>query len=734
MKNFNKNLFFLGIFITAFVFINSVQAASIDDALKDLGQATGESITTQEQAGEVCDSEKYFTVCAEIGKKYSLYSQAEVKQVDSLVSEIKGQIESELKRCQTTECLIEVAQKLSQKVSAKNPKLAEQAELTSKFVQKKQAIIEAAKELGVNYQQCRELDPDTASVELLRGCAKLAKDSRVKDNIPKEAVAQAEMGEKALELRQALKSGEVQCGNGTLESCGNFCLNPSAEAQAQGGSAIPSICRDIAKKFFGPEGEKELENSYNQVGQVRSSYLRKAESLTFQTIDGQTITNPEEIGRYMEEQGRQGNVEAVEKGMDFMVNNSFAQPEEKEFALKMVRQAKGRGGLPDFDACSRDPQSCSDFIPQELKGEFEAQMQVKEIISQETGFDPSQCGSGDSSVGQKCFEGAKKALEKLQSLESQNPNAQKIINDLRQRVNRQEEFHGKQEELQQVFQQQGGPGGCKSEEECRSFCSDAANGQECFSFGSQQGLSGFQGEEGQQRFEQFNQKIQEARQNQPTNFNFPGRGPFPGFQPPGQGGTPPGQIEGFPGRDFQKDGSDFQKDGANFQKDRQDFQKDGQGFQKDGGNFQKEGQGFTGGDQQRNQSGQQNQQNQPGQFNQQNSNQQNQLRQQGQPDQFNQQNFNQQNQSQRSSGGMGGGSIQQPSQGGGGGSFQPSGGGNFQPSGGGNFQPSGGGGGSFQPSGGGSGGGSQPPPPPPSSLVDTPIFGNVIRAFIRLSN
>src|SRR3989344_2780632 len=272
MKNFNKNLFFLGIFITAFVFINSVQAASIDDALKDLGQATGESITTQEQAGEVCDSEKYFTVCAEIGKKYSLYSQAEVKQVDSLVSEIKGQIESELKRCQTTECLIEVAQKLSQKVSAKNPKLAEQAELTSKFVQKKQAIIEAAKELGVNYQQCRELDPDTASVELLRGCAKLAKDSRVKDNIPKEAVAQAEMGEKALELRQALKSGEVQCGNGTLESCGNFCLNPSAEAQAQGGSAIPSICRDIAKKFFGqqrfcPTGRKRICSESGAPGQ-----------------------------------------------------------------------------------------------------------------------------------------------------------------------------------------------------------------------------------------------------------------------------------------------------------------------------------------------------------------------------------------------------------------------------------------------------------------------------------
>lgn len=732
-KIFNKKLLFLIVLVFSFM-VSVVQAADITSALKDLSTATGQSITTQAQAGEVCDSEKFFTACAEIGKKYSLYNKEEVKQVDSLVNEIKGQIESELKQCQTTECLIGVAGKLSQKVSAKNPKLAEQAELSSKFVQKKQAIIEAAKELGVNYQQCRNLDPDTAEVDTLRACARLAKDSRVKDNIPKQAARQAEMGEKAIELRQALKSGEVQCGSGTLESCGNFCLNPSAEAQAQGTGAIPVVCREIAKKFFGSEGERELESAYSRVGQVRGSYLRKAENLTFETIDGQTITDPEAIGHYMEEQGRQGNVEAIEKGMDFMVNNGFVQPEEKEYALKFVRQARGQGGRVDFDSCSKDPAACRDFVPQELRKEFETQLKVKEIITQETGFDPSQCGSEDPSIGQKCFEGAKKSLSKLQSLQGEFPDAQGIIGDLQKRVSRQEEFHSKQEELKQVFQQGGGPGGCRSEEECRSFCSNAANGQECFSFGSKQGLSGFHGEEGQERLQQFNQKVQEFEHNQQgpfgseqhgqqgeDGFNFPGRGPFPGFQPPGQGGTSPGQVEGFPkdfqkdgsnfqkdGHDFQKDGNDFQKDGGDFQKDGRDFQKDGANFQKDGSGFQKDGQGF-----QQNQSGQSNpfqqrQQNQPRQFNQKET-----------PNQQNTQpNFR-----------------SQPSEG----NFRQPSGGNFQPPSGGGFQqqsPSGGTGGGFQqqPSPSGGSGGSQPPPPPPSSLVDTPLFGGVIRAFIRLSN
>lgn len=711
-------------------------------ALQDLSRATGQQVTTKDQAIALCDSEKYFTSCAEVGKKYHLYSSEEVKQVDVFVSELKGKIQEELQSCQTTECLIGVANKLSQKVSAKNPKLAEQAELTSKFVQKKQAIIEAAKELGVDFEQCRKMDPDTASVETLRGCAKLAKDSRVRGNLSKEALEHAEMADKSIELQDALKSGQVQCGSGTLESCGSFCLKPSTETRTQGTAAIPAVCRQIAEKYFGLEGVRHLEESYQQVDKVRSSYLRKAESLTFQTVDGQTITNPEEIGKYMEEQGKNGNVEAVEKGMDFMVNNGFIKPEEKDYALKFVKQIRGQGGLRDFDACSKDPQSCSDFIPPEAKSEFEAQKQIKEAITQETGFDPSQCGSRDPAVGEKCFQGAKKALEKLQTLENQNLNIQRIINDLRQKVNHQEEFHGQREQLKQVIQQQGGPGGCKSEEECRSFCSSAANGQECFSFGAKHGASGFQGSQGQERLQQFNQKVQEVKENQ---LNFPGHGPFPGFQPPGQGGTPPGQMEDFQknGRDFQKDGSDFQKNGRDFQKDGNSFQKDGRDFQKDGQNFQRNGQDFQKDGRDFQKDGQ-NFQRDGRDFQKDGSNFQkdgrdfqkdgngfqkdgqnfqrdmpqhmpNMMQQRDQQNQQNQPNqFNQQNQFQKPSGEQS--NFQQPPPPPSGGATQ---GGQPPP------PPSGGSGGTFQ---------QPPPPPPPTGLINNSFLGNVARAFIRISN
>src|SRR3989344_2804192 len=104
---------------------------------------------------------------------------------------------------------------------------------------------------------------------------------------------------------------------------GNFCMNPGEAARAQGTAGIPPVCRQIAKKFFGAEGEKELERAYTQVGQNQQAIFKKAESVLFTTIDGKTLTSPEDIGKYMEEQGRSGNVEAVEKGMDFMIAKGF---------------------------------------------------------------------------------------------------------------------------------------------------------------------------------------------------------------------------------------------------------------------------------------------------------------------------------------------------------------------------------------------------------------------------
>ena len=452
--------------------------------MPDLSAATGQQITTHEQAAQVCDSEKYFEICADIGKKYDLYKPEEIKQVDDFVSEIRGSIAGQLQSCQTTECLIGVANELANKLNTKkNSALAADLELTTKFVERKQAVVTAAKELGISYDQCQDMDPETAPVELLRACVRLAKDSRVKGIIPESARQAAEAygdyADKSVELRASLGSGEFQCGDGSLDGCGNFCMNPGEAARAQGIAGIPPVCRQIAKKFFGATGEKELERAYTQVGQNQQAIFKKAESVLFTTIDGKTLTSPEDIGKYMEEQGRSGNVEAVEKGMDFMIAKGFVKPEEKEYVLKFVRQARDRGGIPDFDACRVNPESCRDFIPEDHRAEFEVGNQIDQIMRQEIGFNPRECerGRSDPAIGQKCFEGSKRALSKLESLASQSPEARRIVAEIKGHISQGEEFEKNKGNIQQVFQSQaGGPGGCKSEQECFAYCSDPSHG------------------------------------------------------------------------------------------------------------------------------------------------------------------------------------------------------------------------------------------------------------------
>ncbi|MBI2677121.1 MAG: hypothetical protein HYX21_04230 [Candidatus Yanofskybacteria bacterium] len=522
-------------------------------ALEDLSTATGQKITTNEQAAVLCDEEKYFTTCADIGKKHDLYEPEELKQVDAFVSEIKGNIASQLQSCQTTECLINVANELAQKVNAKSQSIAASLDLTPKIVQQKQAVITAAREIGVSYEDCRAMDPETAPIELLRGCAKLAKDSRAKELIPLEARKAAETygdyADKMVELKASLNSGEFQCGNGTVQDCGNFCLNPGAEARARGTAAIPSVCRQIAKKFFGADGEKQLEASWTQVQQAQQVIFKKAESIIFTTIDGKVLSSPETIGKYMEEQGRRGNVEAVEKGMDFMIAKGFVSPKEKEYVLKFVKQARDRGGIPDFNACRTNPESCRDFIPEDQRDKFEAGTQVDQIMRQEIGFDPFECEKGrfDPAIGQKCLEGSRRALPKLEALKGKYKGIEFIIADIQKHVAQGEEFEKRKGEIQQVFQGQGGPGGCKSEQECFSYCSDPTHGPECIAFGAKQGV--FRGDEAVQKFQQFNQNVQVSQQQQQQQTFYPNQG-FPGQGYGVQGGFPGqgfGVQGGFPG-------------------------------------------------------------------------------------------------------------------------------------------------------------------------------------------
>ena len=219
----------------------------------------------------------------------------------------------------------------------------------------------------------------------------------------KEIVGQADA---MVALQEALQNEEYSCGDGTLDGCGDFCLD-----QSTGADAIPQVCRNIAQRFFGPEGVAELERAHKQVGSAVDYYQDRVDYIDFETLDGTKLYRPEEIGRYLEEQGRRGDVEAVDKGMDFLVARGFISPEDKRFALEMVQGFRDEG-IPDFDACREDPRNCSDFIPEDYRQTFGVMEKIHNIMLLEMNREgipnPSLCE--DPKYGEGCFRAVQRVL------------------------------------------------------------------------------------------------------------------------------------------------------------------------------------------------------------------------------------------------------------------------------------------------------------------------------------
>ncbi|TSC74691.1 MAG: hypothetical protein G01um101444_214 [Parcubacteria group bacterium Gr01-1014_44] len=548
----------VGVFLaSAFLFWSVALAAEegqIQDAIKDLSATTGQDISSEEQARTFCNQEQYLDVCADIGKKHALYEAEELKHVNDFLSEVKGTILADIKSCADEECLIRVAGELAQKIKTKNPALAADFKLTATVVAEKQGVVQAAKEAGVNFKDCEAMDPDSAPIDLLRKCARLAKDTRVQKYIPEERRSSADQfGDTTIKLREGLTSGKYQCGDGTLEGCGNFCLKPSATSQATG---IPEVCRQIAKEIFGADGVKELEQAHQQVGQVQDYYSKK---FILTLPDGKELVGERQIRTACDEafSGQLNNLDMARACGNFAVNNGFATRAEVDKGLKLLESFNQSGQGTDFNQCLRNPVACREFIPEDERNSFDAGNQIFEIMKTEIGFDPMQCerGAADEAIGLKCFEGSKRALAKIEALGLQSREARFIIDEIRGHVSEGENMMNRKDEFQQVFSQQGGPGGCKSERECFAYCSNPTNGPECISFGAKQNISGFRGQEAVDKFQQYNQNIQRpglVSEEYHGEFSFPGQGPYPGFQPPGQGGFPPGQIPGFnqPGPGF----------------------------------------------------------------------------------------------------------------------------------------------------------------------------------------
>ncbi|MBI2087032.1 MAG: hypothetical protein HYT69_02570 [Candidatus Zambryskibacteria bacterium] len=248
------------------IFTGSIAYAeteNINAALRELSELYDSPVVRVDQARAICNQEQYIIECAEIGKKYDLFPEEQEREVDALLTQFKGSVIEEFKQCVSTECLINVAARIAQELSTANPTLARTIDLTPEKVTEKRTIVDVAKTIGVDIDECRAMDPDTASVELLRACAKLAKHETVQRYIPEEYRVHVEKTENTAALKEALENGDIACGDGTLQGCGTFCLNPGT--RTQGGGAIPPVCRQIAERFFGNEGIRELDSAYEHV-------------------------------------------------------------------------------------------------------------------------------------------------------------------------------------------------------------------------------------------------------------------------------------------------------------------------------------------------------------------------------------------------------------------------------------------------------------------------------------
>ena len=471
---------------------DGVTEEQMNAAFKDLSAVYGAPVVRLDQAKAICNEEKYVTDCAQIGKKHDLFSDERTKQVDTLLTEFKGEAVEKLKQCSDAACLVEVATSIARRLNFGNPSVARAVELTPQKVGEKRTIVETAKSLGVDIEACRTMDPDTASVELLRSCARLAKNENIQKYIPQETKNRAEEADAAIALKEGLASGRVSCGDNTLEGCGNFCLAPSAEARAKGVAAIPPVCRQIATKFFGSEGIKELEKAYSSVQTTFNTLSDRAQNVVFTTADGKVLSDPGSIGRYMEDAGSRGDVESITRGMDFMVKKGFVTEQDRDFAIEMVKKVKERGSV-DFGACRADPSLCADLISEKDRGQFTVMGEIEKIMRSEMEkrgvSDPSRC-SVDPLAGQSCLEAARAALPQIEKLAEESPQAQAIISDIRQKIRFGEAGLEARSKVEERFRTAGdfsiGNERFSSVSELEAFC--RTNSQQCLTETARDGI------------------------------------------------------------------------------------------------------------------------------------------------------------------------------------------------------------------------------------------------------
>ena len=474
--------------------------SGIPENLAPLAQELG--CETQEECAKAFDSN--FEKGIELAEKYKVYSAEQQKIAQSFRQEVINKLIG-VGDDNFEEEILKIAQEI-----LKKPTLAKTLQVDKEEVEAVQTIITEVKNAGVNVDVCSR-PANLLSREELIACLEASKklagqSSIVEKYIPKGIKEKTRMLDATVGLDAALARGEYADLGKTSEEVGQKCLRPDSESL--------KVCDEIAEKYFGPEGVKELAAARAQTARAGDFYLKNLANLELVTPDGQKISGKNAIRTTCDSAFQNRNIGLAKACGEFAVKNGLADKNEVEEGLKIFESFASKPQI-NFDDCRNNPESCRDFMPEEFRKDFDSEIKIYEIMKAEMGFDPVECerGNVDFEIGRKCFEASKKALPKLKEIAADYPEVQRMISEIEFGLKRETEQNQRGDDFGKFFNQQGGPGGCKNEQECFAYCNDPAHGAECISFGAKHEV--FQGNEAVERFQRYNDVL-----TSPSPFNY----------------------------------------------------------------------------------------------------------------------------------------------------------------------------------------------------------------------
>src|SRR3989344_3330729 len=436
--NFKKFFWLASLLAVAiFSFQLALAESDIPENLVPLAEELG--CQTKEECARAFDSN--FEKGIELAEKHNVYNKEQSEIAQSYKQEVISKL-SNITEENFEEEIVKIAKEL-----LKKPKLAKSFQLDKDTVNAAETIVTEVKNAGVGVDICSQ-SAETLSREQLIGCLeaskKLAKKSSiVQKYIPRGVIEKTNMADMAASLDEALAKGDYPELGKTAEEAGQKCL--------KSGSGSLKSCDEIAQKFFGPKGVKELAEARTQAKQAGDFYLKGLENLELVTSDGRKIAGKTAIKNACDKAFETGDVKLARSCGEFAVKNGFTSQKEMDDGLKIFESMADKN--INFDQCRSNPELCEEFIPEEHRKEFEGNKKIYEIMKTEAGFDPIECerGNVDFEIGRKCFEASQKALPKLKEIAADYPEVQRMVSEIEFGIKREGEQKQKGDDFDAEF-------------------------------------------------------------------------------------------------------------------------------------------------------------------------------------------------------------------------------------------------------------------------------------------